>query len=143
MAYVNPRGSEGYGIEFNEANRGDWGEGPTRDVLAVLERFVADLGRNSMGKLKFNFANPEGIYLHDTPNKVLFAQSNRALSNGCIRLEDAKRLCLWLMGREPVGDRPGLPVGVLPLGAGGIGVPQRVWRLLMTAVRAPRPCVRA
>ncbi|MFL6854776.1 MAG: L,D-transpeptidase family protein [Sphingomicrobium sp.] len=57
---------------------------------------------NSMGKLKFNFANPEGIYLHDTPNKALFAQSNRALSNGCIRLEDAKRLGHWLMGQEPV-----------------------------------------
>jgi murein L,D-transpeptidase YcbB/YkuD len=55
-----------------------------------------------MGRLKFNFANPEGIYLHDTPNKALFAQSNRALSNGCIRLEDAKRLGRWLMGREPV-----------------------------------------
>jgi murein L,D-transpeptidase YcbB/YkuD len=59
---------------------------------------------NGMGKMKFNFANPEGIYLHDTPNKALFAQSNRALSNGCIRLEDAKRLGRWLMGREPVGD---------------------------------------
>lgn len=57
---------------------------------------------NSMGKLKFNFANPEGIYLHDTPNKVLFAQSNRALSNGCIRLEDAQRLGRWLMGRDPM-----------------------------------------
>jgi len=57
---------------------------------------------NSMGKLKFNFANSEGIYLHDTPNKALFAQSNRALSNGCIRLEDAKRLGRWLMGHEPV-----------------------------------------
>ena len=57
---------------------------------------------NSMGKLKFNFANPEGIYLHDTPNKVLFAQSNRALSNGCIRLEDAQRLGRWLLGRDAV-----------------------------------------
>jgi murein L,D-transpeptidase YcbB/YkuD len=57
---------------------------------------------NSMGKLKFNFANPEGIFLHDTPTKAYFAQSNRALSNGCIRLEDAKRLGRWLMGREPV-----------------------------------------
>ena len=57
---------------------------------------------NSMGKMKFNFANSEGIYLHDTPNKALFAQSNRALSNGCIRLEDAKRLGRWLLGREPV-----------------------------------------
>ena len=62
---------------------------------------------NGMGKMKFNFANPEGIYLHDTPNKALFAQSNRALSNGCIRLEDAKRLGRWLMGREPVAPGAG------------------------------------
>jgi murein L,D-transpeptidase YcbB/YkuD len=55
-----------------------------------------------MGKMKFNFANPEGIYLHDTPTKVYFTHNNRALSNGCIRLEDAKRLGRWLMGREPV-----------------------------------------
>ncbi len=57
---------------------------------------------NSMGKMKFNFANPEGIYLHDTPTKAYFAQHNRTLSNGCIRLEDAKRLGRWLMNREPV-----------------------------------------
>jgi len=57
---------------------------------------------NSMGRLKFNFANPEGIYLHDTPTKAYFAQSNRALSNGCIRLEDAKRLGRWLLGHEAV-----------------------------------------
>ena len=73
---------------------------------------------NSMGKLKFNFANPEGIYLHDTPTKAYFAQSNRALSNGCIRLEDAKRLGRWLMGREPVAPTAGaeqhvsLPQGI-------------------------------
>lgn len=72
---------------------------------------------NSMGKLKFNFANPEGIYLHDTPNKALFAQSNRALSNGCIRLEDAKRLGRWLMGREPVAPGAGMEQHVqLPQG---------------------------
>ena len=73
---------------------------------------------NSMGKLKFNFANPEGIFLHDTPTRAYFAQSNRALSNGCIRLEDAKRLGRWLMGREPVPPTAGaeqhvqLPQGV-------------------------------
>jgi len=42
VAYANPRGSEGYGREFNEANRNDWGHGPTRDVLAIVDAFVAD-----------------------------------------------------------------------------------------------------
>lgn len=57
---------------------------------------------NFMGDLKFPFPNPEDIFLHDTPNKSLFAKSSRDLSNGCVRLEDAKRFGRWLMGREPV-----------------------------------------
>jgi dipeptidyl aminopeptidase/acylaminoacyl peptidase len=42
VAYANPRGSEGYGRDFNEGNIDDWGDGPTRDVLAMVDAFVAD-----------------------------------------------------------------------------------------------------
>ncbi len=56
---------------------------------------------NSMGKMKFPFPSGEDIYLHDTPSKALFAKDQRALSNGCVRLEDARRLGRWLLGREP------------------------------------------
>jgi murein L,D-transpeptidase YcbB/YkuD len=56
---------------------------------------------NSMGRIKFGFPNAYDIYLHDTPNKDLFAQDDRTLSHGCIRLEDAERLGRWMMGREP------------------------------------------
>ena len=57
--------------------------------------------RNSMGHIKIGFPNNSDIYLHDTPNKALFAQDDRTLSHGCIRLQDAERLGRWLMGREP------------------------------------------
>lgn len=40
--YSNPRGSEGYGQDFNAANFRDWGPGPTRDVLAGIDSLVAD-----------------------------------------------------------------------------------------------------
>ncbi len=40
--YANPRGSEGYGQDFNAANFRDWGDGPTRDVLSGVEALVAD-----------------------------------------------------------------------------------------------------
>jgi dipeptidyl aminopeptidase/acylaminoacyl peptidase len=40
--YSNPRGSDGYGREFNEANLRDWGEGPTRDVVAGIDGLVAE-----------------------------------------------------------------------------------------------------
>jgi dipeptidyl aminopeptidase/acylaminoacyl peptidase len=42
VIYSNPRGSEGYGLEFNMANRRNWGEGPSRDVLAIVDAFIAD-----------------------------------------------------------------------------------------------------
>jgi acylaminoacyl-peptidase len=38
----NPRGSEGYGEAFNDANHRDWGPGPMRDVLAGVDSLVAD-----------------------------------------------------------------------------------------------------
>ena len=56
---------------------------------------------NSMGRLKIPFPNGSDIYLHDTPNKDLFAADDRNLSHGCIRLQDAERLGRWLMGRDP------------------------------------------
>jgi dipeptidyl aminopeptidase/acylaminoacyl peptidase len=37
VLYCNPRGSDGYGRDFWHANRGDWGDGPMRDVLAGVE----------------------------------------------------------------------------------------------------------
>ena len=40
--YCTPRGSEGYGEAFNDANHRDWGPGPMRDVLAGVDALVAD-----------------------------------------------------------------------------------------------------
>jgi murein L,D-transpeptidase YcbB/YkuD len=59
---------------------------------------------NSMGRVKFGFPNAYDIYLHDTPVKELFAQDDRDLSHGCIRLQDAERLARWMMGRDPEAD---------------------------------------
>ena len=56
---------------------------------------------NSMGDVKFDFPNDRGIFLHDSPEKELFAKDQRDLSNGCIRLQDAQRLGRWLMGTDP------------------------------------------
>ncbi len=41
VLFTNPRGSEGYGEEFNSANLPDWGDGPMRDVMAHVEALVA------------------------------------------------------------------------------------------------------
>ena len=56
---------------------------------------------NSMGHVKFGFPNAYDIYLHDTPVKELFAQDDRTISHGCIRLQDAETLARWMLGRDP------------------------------------------
>ena len=38
----NPRGSQGYGEAFNDANYRDWGPGPMRDVMAGVDALIAD-----------------------------------------------------------------------------------------------------
>ena len=40
VVYSNPRGSGGYGYEFQKANHQDWGDGPMRDVLGSLDRAI-------------------------------------------------------------------------------------------------------
>lgn len=52
---------------------------------------------NSLGGVKFLFPNSFDIYLHDTPHKELFAQSNRALSHGCIRVAKPDSLALFVL----------------------------------------------
>lgn len=42
VVYGNPRGSSGYGQEFLAANRLDWAEGPTRDVLSSLDKTIQE-----------------------------------------------------------------------------------------------------
>jgi len=43
---------------------------------------------NSVGPIKFVFANGYGVYLHGTPAKNLFNKVSRRFSHGCVRLED-------------------------------------------------------
>ena len=96
----------------------DWSENPkvldpeTIDWKAVVDgRTEIRLRRlpspaNSMGGIKFMMPNDFGIYLHDTPDKSYFAKNDLWISNGCVRVEDAKRLATWLFGSMPKGGDP-------------------------------------
>jgi murein L,D-transpeptidase YcbB/YkuD len=44
---------------------------------------------NSLGQMKLAMPNPFDVYLHDTPEKQLFAKESRAFSHGCMRVGDA------------------------------------------------------
>ncbi len=51
---------------------------------------------NTLGRYKFFFVNPYSVYLHDTTEKKLFDQDDRALSSGCIRIEKVEQLASWM-----------------------------------------------
>lgn len=110
-AYLKARGYEVIS-DFSEhpqilpASSVDW-KGVVAGTSKVLLRQKPG-GQNSMGKMKFPFPNKEGIYLHDTPTREYFALADRAMSNGCIRVEDFRRLANWLFGRDiaAVGTAP-------------------------------------
>ncbi|GGG60957.1 murein L,D-transpeptidase [Salipiger pallidus] len=62
--------------------------------------------RNALGLVKFMFPNKYNIYLHDTPSKSLFNQTQRTYSHGCIRLNDPQdfaKALLALQTDDPVG----------------------------------------
>ena len=56
-------------------------------------RVTAPAGdKNPLGRVKFIFNNEHDVYMHDTPEKSLFASNDRARSSGCIRLENPMAL---------------------------------------------------
>ncbi|HRH66283.1 MAG TPA: L,D-transpeptidase family protein [Bacteroidia bacterium] len=52
---------------------------------------------NALGRIKFLFPNNYNIYLHDTPEKSLFARQARSFSHGCIRIEEPLKLAEYLL----------------------------------------------
>jgi murein L,D-transpeptidase YcbB/YkuD len=57
--------------------------------------------QSSLGRYKFDFANPYAVYLHDTPSQAKFASFDRLASHGCIRLEKPADLAELLLRGDP------------------------------------------
>jgi murein L,D-transpeptidase YcbB/YkuD len=55
---------------------------------------------NALGAIVFRFSNKFDVFLHDTPEKQLFKREERALSHGCIRVEDAEKLAALLLKND-------------------------------------------
>lgn len=64
-------------------------------------RYVQKPGyNNSLGLVKFNFPNKYMVYLHDTNHREYFSRSYRALSSGCIRLEEPLSFAKIILMKE-------------------------------------------
>lgn len=51
---------------------------------------------NALGKIRFTIDSPFSIYLHGTPQQNLFLKAKRALSHGCIRVQDPQKLAAFV-----------------------------------------------
>lgn len=56
--------------------------------------------KNVLGEVKFMFPNSHDVYMHDTPERGLFGKSYRALSHGCMRVHEPRRLAEVLLGED-------------------------------------------
>lgn len=53
---------------------------------------------NALGDLKILFPNAHAIYMHDTPSKGFFQRDMRALSHGCVRLAEPRKMAAAVLG---------------------------------------------
>ncbi len=61
---------------------------------------------NSLGVMKFNFRNKYEVYLHDTNARGLFSRGNRALSHGCVRVQQWNKLARFLARNDTLRYPP-------------------------------------
>jgi L,D-transpeptidase YcbB len=74
----------------------DWGRIDIRSV----EIFQPPGGDNPLGRVKFVFPNKHDVYMHDTTQKNFFAESRRAESHGCMRVQNPEQLAAILLKRD-------------------------------------------
>jgi len=53
--------------------------------------------KNSLGLVKFLFPNEYDVYMHSTPELYLFGLFKRDRSHGCVRLQHADQMALWVL----------------------------------------------
>jgi murein L,D-transpeptidase YcbB/YkuD len=83
------------GQEVNPASI-DWG----RIDIRGLNIYQPPGPDNVLGNVKFVFPNKHDVYMHDTPQKLLFEQRIRAESHGCMRVQNPDELATVLLKHD-------------------------------------------
>jgi murein L,D-transpeptidase YcbB/YkuD len=84
--------------EAVDAEAVDWND---EEATAGLHFRQEPGPKNALGLVKFVFPNQFDVYLHDTPADSLFNKPRRALSHGCIRLENPVGLAQYVLRDRP------------------------------------------
>jgi len=75
----------------------DWTKYKTGIPYKVVQGSGDD---NALGVMKFNFSNKYFVYLHDTNQRYLFSNKTRALSHGCVRVQNWDSLAYFILRND-------------------------------------------
>jgi len=79
---------------------------------------------SALGLVKFDLDNKHAIYLHDTPAKTFFAQNERNLSHGCVRVENAVDFARLIAGH--IGKAEEFDAGLASGKTKSIALPNKI-----------------
>ncbi len=82
----------------------DWEKVTRNNFPYLLRQRQGD--DNSLGVMKFNFWNKYSVYLHDTNARSLFSKESRALSHGCVRVQEWEKLSHFLVRNNEIRYHP-------------------------------------
>ncbi len=82
---------QGYGV--------DWQRYSKNYFPFVLRQLASP--KTALGLLVFEMPNKFDVYLHDTPDRRLFALGDRFFSHGCVRVENPRVLASYLLRNNP------------------------------------------
>jgi murein L,D-transpeptidase YcbB/YkuD len=108
---------ERHGLRINvggrvvDPSRIDW----NRIDIRSLNIYQPPGPSNVLGVVKFLFPNKHDVYMHDTPQKFLFARPVRAESHGCMRVQNPDQLAVTLLKRDQ-GWGPGRVASAIQTG---------------------------
>jgi L,D-transpeptidase YcbB len=91
--YLTKRRIVIYNRKGKEVSPEDWSFASAKDYKYVQSPGV----NNSLGYVKINFPSKHAVYLHDTNHRDLFVKNYRALSSGCVRVENPLKLAEYLL----------------------------------------------
>lgn len=72
---------------------------PTGEGTSRLQQKAGP--KAALGLIKFDFPNPYGVYLHDTPSRSRFDSYSRLASHGCVRLQRPLTLAKAVLATTP------------------------------------------
>ena len=96
--------------------------------------------RSALGRIKFDFVNPYGVYLHGTPVHGTFQSYARMVSHGCVRLQKPDELAALLLKADPRWSDPGAVQAAIDAGdtsRAQLPAPISVYLLYWTAFALP------